>query len=1471
MEPLHSQSQTCPQLTRSKCQGSSCFIASPMLAALRKGHPQGPHCEGAPWHSLMGPPRRRLVVGLNDSDLLDGLMEGYPEGPSWPPGPQGAPVPSAIDVHMQINENRGLPGAAAAGDGAPVGLLEVDPKMFEEGAPAALVFRLLDEFYEALGADIEALAPLQQHQQQQQQHRPKRWGPPDTPQYRSELLTQLQQLRAANKQQQQQQQQQQKERALEGVEVLLLQGAGRRMPSRAFLQGLRAVDLGPSGALPLSVAAETLEALKEGHGALPDSAAAAAVLLRRRRNAAAAAAAARQRGRSSGRSRRGRRGAHLFGQRRGPSSGPRMPKRPRTAALDAVGEAPLKPSSSSSSNGHLYEELEASVAAGGEAAPELEGPEAAACWDRMKGALGGPSDVSLEALFSEGPQVLLQCCVCKAYFRRREELLDHVGPLPILAAKRLRGLWGPLGFPSSFPPPQGAPLKTALVGAPFRGADSWGPAARQAEARRRLFVQWTETSDPTLKRFLTTEMSSPCCGSLPCLLHGLCPFCLVLCLLTPLGLSGLPARRSRAREMLRAYGVYFSEDLLEDKLGSLPKALKAEHAEAEGPLEVYVEDYFVDGKPKAPAKPQRGGMHYQRQQHQRGGDERQHQQQQRASTSSSAKSSSNSNSCSRMRICSNSAPHQQKQSREDQHQQQNSSSPRHICAAAARAFIVLPVFVLWAFIDSGFECHFSRVRGYLLGILDEGSHSQGCDNSDDLGQLEHLGASGEHFLLFSKGSERPPCERRSLGGPSRQSGWALSPRGASVGADLPQPLGSDNPTIRDCPLCQVPREQQDPQWAVPSATWLFSPNGIAANIAAAEVSVHLTDSNSSSSRLQVSLRSFGLPSSLLETLPGGPPIQTWGSLSRERYMWTVPSWDPPSRVNCYTTVNKKACRRRGPCISLSRCPLTRSHLKEEGAASLDRGSQPQPVGVGGEHSNPVKEEEAAERQKMETLLRENWRRSLRPLSFCFQTPPAATAASSAAPADEPYVFALEAAAAEEAAARAARKRSLFAPVYEGGLCIQTHLVLLQQQQLQRHLEVARKRFKAVLAAAAAAATAATADGDLPGGAPAVDIQLATGDEAIKEDASTEPHKCRADTSQEARTAQQQQQQKQQQPQQQEHVSVDGKPSRDEEHSAAFAASVTTVPAKSGASKAAFKRRLLRGIPGAPLLHGRRSTLRVGPRVGASGALREIDGLLRPTGLGLSPSGASSLPLSVACSKSNRTPYEHHALLVGAFCLSFSSLYTQKGGPSSPIVLARGRSPQQGSPHARGPSDGKDRHKLSDPELRLQGPSEGLHGQGGPPFLGPLNDATAADLRVGRGALDAMRKAAAGEAPFFEASRDSRTRTRRSSSSSSNSSSSQGFSSCLMHTCLDTAAFAAEGPLLPEVDVKALARVVPCSAPLVRTKRRKERPSNDKKRGPPTTPREGASEKVAPGKGPPSEGSLVSRSGRRSVPPSLFDA
>ncbi|KAL8431680.1 hypothetical protein ACSSS7_005129 [Eimeria intestinalis] len=1412
---------------------------------------------------------------------------GAARGPLIASGALMSPVLSAVEVQMQLSEDRGnTPSAVAGGEGGPGGPLEVNDKMVEVGgAPAALVFRLVDEFYETLSAEIEALPPLQQHQQQQQQYRPKRWGPPDTPQYRGELITQLQQLKAANNQQQQEQEQQ-SERPLEGVEVLLLQGAGRRMPSRAFLQSLCAVEIGTSGSSPLTVAAETLQVLREGQGALHDSAAAAAVLLRRRRNAApaaAAAAAARQHGRAGGRSRRGRGGGHFFGQRRGPlSSGPRVPKRPRAAALDAAG-GPLLERSSSSIKGHLYDELEAAASEGGEAARDLEGPEAAACWDRLGAALVAPSDGLLEASFSGGPQLLLQCCVCKAYFQERESLLNHVGPLPIISTtRRLRGLWGPFKASSSFPPSQGAPLKKALIGAPFSGAAAWGPAARQAEARKRLFVQWTEGYPGYLsgggRRVICPSSVFAIVSHSPC----------------------------RAREMLRTYGVYFNENLFEDKLGLLPDALRAEHAEAEGPMEIYVEDYFVDGKPKFGERHElprssTAGLFVDIQQNFKEKDQ-QHQQQQQHQLHSSASSTSF-----QLMTCVSATQLLESIFPEFNVTCLESWTKARILKRAALLLLVrLPqqvtILTTWVSLNASgpresISFFFPKAqRGPLAGEGHWGAlRVKAGSIAIFLETTPHACFSGTGKGLWMS------CDMR----------WALSPRGASVGPDVAQPLGPDDPAIYDCPLCQVPRKQQDPEWPVPSATWLFSPTGAAAQIAAAEVSVHLTSSSSSSnSRLQVTLRSFGLPTSLLGRLRGAPPIHPWGSLGSEQHVWALPSWNPPPRVNCHTPVNKKACRRRGPCMSLSRCLLISSlvsRAKEEEVLSHDRGPRERPVAAGEDLPALVKEE-AVERQKTEMLLRENWRRSLRPLSFSLQAPSAATIASSAAAVDEPYALALEAAAAEEAAARATRKRSLFAPVYEGGLCTQTHLVLLQQQQLQRHLETARKRFKAVLAAA-------TAHGDFPGETTTGDPQMATGDDAIEEEAVTEPEESHADTSQEARTSQQQQQvqqqqqqqqepqqqqqrqqqqqqepqqqhqqqqqepqqqqqqqqepqQQQQQQQQQELSSGETKPSTGEEPSAAVAAPTLMVSAKPEARKVSLKRRLL--AQGVPQLHERRSTLRVGPRVVASGALREIDGLLRPTALGLSPSEASSLPLSVACSKSNRTPYEHHALLVGAFCLSLSSFYTQKEGLSSPLVFARGRSPHPGGPHARGPSEGDNRHELSRCELCLQGPAERIH-EGGPPFLGPLNDATAADLCVGRGALEAIRKAEAGEALFLGASREGRTRTRRGGSSSS--SSSQGFSSCLMHTSLGTAAIAAEGPLLPQIDVKALARVVPCSAPLVRTKRRRKGgPSKDRKKVPSTTPREATSERTSPARRrPSSEGPLTSRSGRRSVPPSFYDA
>ncbi|XP_026190396.1 uncharacterized protein LOC34624564 [Cyclospora cayetanensis] len=139
-----------------------------------------------------------------------------------------------------------------------------------------------------------------------------------------------------------------------------------------------------------------------------------------------------------------------------------------------------------------------------------------------------------------------------------------------------------------------------------------------------------------------------------------------------------------------------------------------------------------------------------------------------------------------------------------------------------------------------------------------------------------------------------------------------------------------------------------------------------------------------------------------------------------------------------------------------------------------------------------------------------------------------------------------------------------------------------------------------------------------------------------------------------------------------------------------------------------------GGPSAP--SGRRRTLRRGPRVGALGALSEIDSLIRPTSLDLASLGASALPLSLASSKFNRNPYEHHALIVGAFCLASHAFYAARSGAPGSQPGTLGAQPD-----------------LLHGEL-YEGPQQGLHGERGAPFLGALHDATAADFRIGREAL-----------------------------------------------------------------------------------------------------------------------------------------
>ncbi|KAL8426944.1 hypothetical protein Efla_004497 [Eimeria flavescens] len=1369
-------------------------------------------------------------------------MQALPGGPPGASSLQGPPSPSSPEDPVGPLQGKGHTAAGVGGTSFVRGPLEPEARVTEGGgAPAFSVHSLLDEFYDSLEADLEALPPLQQ-----QQPRPSRWGPLDTPEYRQQLQGQLQQLRLANKQQQQQQQQQGNV-GVDGMEVLLLQGAGRRGPSWAFLHGLPVVGKGPPGAPSFKVAAATLTALKMGRGALPDFAAAAAVLLRRRRNAAAAAAA-RQQGRAS-RGRRGRRGAPLLAQRRASgavgSRGLRGPPEAAEAA-DAALAAEGAPLTRRSSKRPREEELEQAAAAaadagadaGGEDEVELTGAEAAACLARLETALGTPiSEAPSESPWGP-PRLLLQCCVCGAYFSKTEQLHSHVGPPPLFSEGRLGRLGGPLR--ASF---RGPPQQRSVAGAPwgpYRGAAAWGPAARQAEARRWLSVQWTQGYQGFSgggRRHVSPSSVFMIASQPPC----------------------------RAREMLRHYGVYFNRHLMKAKLGPLPEALMAEHAEAEGPLEVYVEDYFVDGKPNR------------------------------------SSSSSESRGCG-VRVVGWLLPQE-----------------------LARMFPEFEVTCLSSWtkarvLKGDYETPLHAEHTLQHQVTDYDPSARGGPQAGEgvWGALRVRPGSTAIFLETTphacfrgpRKGLRMSCDFR----------WALSARSSSLGRELSLPRAVDDPAISGCLLCQVTRKERAAQWMAPTATWLFSPTGAAAQIGAAEVSVHLVHHHhhhhhhhhSSSSRLRVVVRSFGLPPPDGDGQNGGPSLVHRQLSWAPRALWVSATGGPPSRVNCCSLATRRACKRRGFNISLSRSHLRAPQPQEENEV-IGKGAPPlgAPPGApraeqGGTGMLCLKQEEKEERQKIQEALTANWRRRLGPLCFYIEAPAEAAA-------ERPYAVALEAAAAEEAAVRASRKRSIFAHVYEGGLCMQTHLLLLQQQQLGRHLNVARNRLKALAAAAAQArAAAASSEGGLPLGPPTMYSRSSSGEAAAAAEAARQPQSSSKSAVQEAHSKHQeqmqleqmQQQQVQQQQMQQQGLGsgeanlAGGDVSPSSTPLAAAGAAAATAAANAAAAAAAasgaapgaaavegsskaelgiklsVSRGSLRSPQGAPFLScDRRSTLRTGPRVGAPGALREIDELLRPTALGLSLAGASSVPLSVASSKQNRTPYEHHALLVGAFCLSFSSLYASRGAP--PLAGL--------GPHAEGPQASQlipqQTEGSSLAELYMQGPPEGLNGQGGPPFMGPLNDATAADLLIGRGALALVRRKEAEGAPLLQKEGNatcSRRGHRRSSSNTSSSSSSSnigGFLSCLMHAVSDAAAIAAARPLLPAIDAEALAKVVPCSASLGRHKRRKKGPPKDKVMGgpPPSSPCADAALGRVPTKGPPAEAPVVLRSGRRSVLPPTYDA
>ncbi|CDJ60392.1 hypothetical protein, conserved [Eimeria maxima] len=558
----------------------------------------------------------------------------------------------------------------------------------------------------------------------------------------------------------------------------------------------------------------------------------------------------------------------------------------------------------------------------------------------------------------------------------------------------------------------------------------------------------------------------------------------------------------------------------------------------------------------------------------------------------------------------------------------------------------------------------------------------------------------------------------------------------------------------------------------PASTWVFSPQGAAAPVAAAEV--YVQRSSSSSSRT------------------GGP------------------SWGVPRRLL------KPKESQRGPPKVAPRGPL--KHKK----------------GLEGGPKYPV----------------------VRP-SEATEAEAAAAATAAAAAADGPFSTALQAAAAEEAAAMKARRRTPFAGVW-GDICVQRHLLLLQEQ-MQHHLKIAQDRFKAISAAAAATAAAAAAAGTtgVAGAAGGPQGKYMGGPHSAAGEA--EGPLSPLDSSSSSPTADPHRLQQQQQLKQE----------ADDE----TGLSGGSAERQEGAPSSQYKRQCVRAplLGGPPSPHGAppsalspsgcsRRVLRRAPRVGTMGPLFEVDNLLSLTPLGLTSAGASAVSLSVASSKLNLNAYGHRALLVGAFCLAFAGFYGT-GGPPPPTTPNNNKSGRGGS-GGGGPAS----RTLLPPALDHQrGPLLGLHAEG-PPFLGPLSDATAADIKIGRAVLKVLQQ---------RGERQAGHPTNSSSNSRSNSSSGEGFASCCMHTFEKPAANS-----LPELDAVALCRVCPFSVPVAVPS---EGGGPPKQQQPKKAPRKRAGapqERAHPYKGTSTErrkdtGATptalhITRGGRRSVPSPLFD-
>ncbi|OEH78756.1 hypothetical protein cyc_09043 [Cyclospora cayetanensis] len=602
---------------------------------------------------------------------------------------------------------------------------------------------------------------------------------------------------------------------------------------------------------------------------------------------------------------------------------------------------------------------------------------------QLAAALKGPP----EAVPVGASRSLLQCCVCKAFFGAPRDLLLHVGPRPLLEAKSSH-------LSDPFAADQEALSNATFMTAARQGTapDVQGGPPRVNDEKMLTCLRWKRCT--ALRAALPS--SSPSTWECGLGMHastqrsflgydaGVRPPSRATSLFR---FRSLPA--CRAREMLRRFGVFFSADLMRKRLG----ALAAEPPEAACPFDEAGEDGISHALPRQAHTPH---------------------------TLASLEGTFLGGQSELQQIFPDFAvfylgpcktPEAFKGPEETLlHGKRAPQQQAMQLTRKGMTFISTWVFLRKSRLREGICVFFPTGRKRSLS---SGGGLWGAPHAK-FGSAVILLEATPYGVFGIPRTGEPRC---------RGLRWALAPQRGPLGLGGPQmPLRSASEGAF-LPLSYLPQlKEGEPAaaWAPPSSSWVFSSAGAEADVAAVKVRVQWTGSSSRRKRLDVSVRSFGLPIRLLKKfLLGTPSLKPW-SLAPLHAGGT--DWRSLATRTLLPFARRRAVAYRGCNFSLYRCTW------QQGGCYWGIPLGPPAEEIDGVLTQKDKQTLRATRE----VLRQNWRENLKSFAVQIELSSAAAGQSSAAAAaGTRYERLLRIAAAEEASAAKAFAATPFAAVYNG--------------------------------------------------------------------------------------------------------------------------------------------------------------------------------------------------------------------------------------------------------------------------------------------------------------------------------------------------------------------------------------------------------------------------------------------------------